>query len=79
METVVENSCSKVQLACDGEKHNTAIRAAANIMICCRERGLHPLPSWGRRLRDACLSCGLPPAEVKGILQYWKEKTGVAI
>lgn len=79
MEAVVENSCSKVLLARDGDKHNAAIRAAANIMICCRERGLQPLPSWGRRLRDACLSCGLPPAEVKGIMQYWKEKTGVAI
>jgi len=56
LEAVVANSCEKVQNAGDGERHQTAIKAVANVVLCCTERGITPLTSWGRQLRDACLS-----------------------
>ena len=60
LEVVVSSACEKVQSAASGGRHDTAIKAAANIILCCKERGMTPLSSWARQLRDACVSCGLP-------------------
>lgn len=79
LEAVVANSCEKVQLATTGERHQTAIKAIANIVLCCSERGITPLESWGRQVRDACCSCGLPKNEVNDIMKFWKRRTGVSI
>lgn len=77
MEAVVEKACSSVQSATEGNRHGAAIRAVANIHLCASEHGMIPLASWGRRVRDACLSTGLPKSEVTDIMRYWSEKTGV--
>lgn len=78
MERVVENSCEKIQQACEGERHDAAIKAIANIDINARERGVAPLSTWGRRIRDACQSVGLEGGEVNSIMTYWKQRTGLA-
>lgn len=78
MEAVVTKSCEKIQSAVSGERHGTAVKAVANVVINCQERAVQPLSSWGRRLRDACLSCGLDIGETNGIMSYWKQKTGIA-
>lgn len=77
MEAVVEKACSSVQSATEGSRHGAAIRAVANIHLCASEHGMIPLVSWGRRVRDACMSTGLPKSEVADIMRYWSEKTGV--
>jgi len=78
LEKVVETSCEKIQTAAAGERHDTAIKAVANVTFCCAERGVQPLASWGRRLRDACNSIGLEGGEVNSIMAYWKQRTGLA-
>lgn len=78
LEKVVEKACERIQNAADGERHGTAVKAVANVVFVCSERGVQPLSSWGRRMRDACLSCGLDAGETNGIMQYWRQKTGLA-
>ena len=78
LEAVVEKACEKVQSAPNGERHGTAVKAVANVVMCCQERGVQPLSAWGRRLREACRSCGLDAAETNGIMSYWRQKTGLA-
>jgi len=77
LEAVVKSSCERVQTACAGERHQVAIKAVANVTMTCRDRGMTPLSSWGRSIRDACISCGLPKGEVNDIMNYWKQQTGV--
>ena len=77
MEAVVENSCLKIQSSVKGERHDEAVRAIANVFLNARQRGIVPLPSWGRRLRDACISVNLPNGEVNDLMGYWRENTGV--
>ncbi len=77
VEVVVERSCANIVASGDGDRHNTAIRAIANIVLTCRERGVVPLSIWGRKVRDACISCGLPKGEVAGIMGYWRQEAGV--
>ena len=78
LEAVVDNSCAKIQNAGNGERHDTAIKAVANVVMCCQERGVTPLASWGRRLRDACASCGLGRDETNSIMAYWRQRTGMS-
>ena len=78
MEAVVASSCEKIQNAIEGDRHGTAIRAVANVVLSCQDRCVTPLSSWGRRLRDACRCCGLDIAETNGIMAYWRQKTGLA-
>ena len=78
LEKVVDKACEKIQNAVEGERHGIAVKAVANVVLCCQERGVQPLSSWGRRLRDACLSCGIDAGETNGIMVYWKQKTGLA-
>lgn len=78
MEVVVDKSCERIQNAENNTRHNTAVKAVANVVLSCQERGVQPLSSWGRRLRDACMSCGLDVAETNGIMSYWRQKTGLA-
>lgn len=79
LEAVVKSSCERVQTACAGERHQAAVKAVANVTMTCRDRGMTPLSSWGRSLRDACISCGLPKGEVNDIMNYWKQQTGVRV
>lgn len=76
IEAVVENSCSKIVASGDGERHNTAISAVANIVLNCQERGVLPLATWGRKVREACQTCGLPLGEINGIMSYWRQMSG---
>ena len=78
LEIVVARSCANIIAAGDGDRHNAAIRAIANIVLCCREKSIAPLSTWGRKVREACLTCGLPRGEVSGIMQYWKQESGVS-
>ena len=78
LEAVVDNSCAKIQNAGNGERHDTAIKAVANVVMCCQERGVTPLSSWGRRLREACQTCGLERDETNSIMTYWRQKTGLS-
>jgi len=78
MEAVVTGSCERIQNAAEGDRHGTAIKAVANVVLSCQERGVTPLSSWGRRLRDACRCCGLDVGETNGIMAYWRQKTGLA-
>lgn len=76
IEAVVENSCAKIVASGDGERHNTAITAIANIVLNCQERGVLPLATWGRKVREACQTCGLPTMEINGIMSYWRQMSG---
>ena len=78
LEAVVSKACEKIQNAGEGERHDTSIRAVANIVTCCNERAVTPLASWGRRLHDACVSCGLPSSETNSIMTYWTQRTGMS-
>ncbi|OQA09454.1 MAG: hypothetical protein BWY66_00553 [bacterium ADurb.Bin374] len=78
MEAVVDKACERVQNAVEGERHGAAVKAVANVVMNCQERGVMPLSSWGRRLREACASCGLDAGETNGIMAYWRQKTGLA-
>lgn len=78
LEKVVDRACEKIQNAVEGERHGIAVKAVANVVLSCQERGVQPLSSWGRRLRDACMSCGIDAGETNGIMVYWRQKTGLA-
>lgn len=78
LEKVVDKACEKIQNAVEGERHSIAVKAVANVVLSCQERGVQPLSSWGRRLRDACMSCGIDAGETNGIMVYWRQKTGLA-
>ena len=77
LEKVVEKACENIQLAGAGQRHDTAIKAIANVTFHCQERGVAPLSAWGRQIRDACRSCGLDGSETNCIMDYWKQRTGV--
>ena len=79
MEAVVDNACTKIHECVEGERHATAIKQVANVWLCCEERGIRPLSSWGRRLRDACLTCGLERGETASIMGYWRNRTGLSV
>lgn len=73
LEAVVDKACERIQNATE-HRHDMAIRAISNILLCCRERGMAPLSSWERKVNEACLSCGLGKTEVSSIMTFWKRR-----
>ena len=79
LEAVVDRACESIQTATEGDRHNAAIRGVANVALSCKERGITPLVTWGQRLLDACLLCGIGKLEARGIMDYWAQQTGVRV